>query len=147
MARATCTQCGREVSWYAGRGRRLAEQSCRFCGGALTGRRYGRCAHCGSRRLTENLVALPCEAVLGREIWSEGIEGPQYRPVRHPAGAVVCQSHVLMLPTGDRIARVVGLTTADQLSPLPTPPPTEAPFKGRAWHLIEGVAVEGYNGA
>ena len=37
MAWAVCTQCGRAIKWYAGRGCRLRDLRCPVCGGVLKG--------------------------------------------------------------------------------------------------------------
>ncbi len=135
MARAICTQCAKEVTWYAGRDCRLADLACPSCGGRLQsqtrGRQYGRCEHCGRRRSQDVLVTLPREAVIARarprDPFKDYWDATQWDPVRQPAGAVVCGWHPLMVPSGERIAGCDGR------------------FPATPHDLATGVPVEGYD--
>ena len=89
MANAICSECGKIVSWRAGRGDRLSDFRCPACGGTLRsktaerpspnkGRRYYVCPICKRRRL--NVVKTTKEWML----WDGTIV---------LAGTVVCTNH------------------------------------------------------
>jgi hypothetical protein len=46
---AWCKHCRREVSWYAGRGKKLKDVPCTFCRGPLERPSYRYCGGCGRK--------------------------------------------------------------------------------------------------
>lgn len=112
MPTATCQVCGREISYRNTRGTRLADYRCR-CGGELrghpgsrkgAGKRFARCAVCGTRRHpgTWQAPRMPCpwrvlqdwpESVLLAGEQREGAESWPGQP-----GAVVCWTHRVSVP-------------------------------------------------
>src|SRR5688572_30821862 len=96
---ARCTGCGRTVSWYAGRGRRLSELRSRCCSAILEGMaahnaRPGiqgpmhTCPVCGKRRRRSTMRPLP-----ERRTYSCFSERRGAEPVAVEAGELVCWFH------------------------------------------------------
>jgi len=97
MGKAICKSCNKQVTWFAGKGERLANQKCPTCNGPLVGKTAGKpgvagrvfhCAICGRRRREPRLTTLS-EPTVFNGFGLRGVEESRELPL----GSKVCTYH------------------------------------------------------